>query len=78
MLQKLIRGGCTNLSEWFEKIADKFCEERVVEERVDVESIEKRFYNDVIPLMYLSLYDGHELQKKYCFICGMIRKVHVL
>ena len=28
LLQKLIRGGRTNLSEWFEKIADDFCEEQ--------------------------------------------------
>ena len=45
-LQKLKRGGRTNLSEWFEKIAGDFCEERIMKERVSVESIEKRFYND--------------------------------
>ena len=44
LLKKLIRGGRTNLSEWFEKIADEFYQEQVVEERVSVESIEKRFY----------------------------------
>ena len=48
LLQKLIRGSRTNLSKWFEKIADTFCEECIVEERVSVESIEKRFYNDFI------------------------------
>ena len=35
-----------NLLEWFEKIADEFYEDSAVEERVSVESIEKRFYND--------------------------------
>ena len=44
LLQKLSRGGRTNLSEWFEKIADEFCQEQAIEERVSVESIEKIFY----------------------------------
>ena len=35
------------MSEWFEKITDEFCEEQVMEERVLVESIEKRFYTDL-------------------------------
>ena len=39
LLQKLIRGGLTNLLKWFEKTADEFCEERIVEERVFVERI---------------------------------------
>ena len=55
MLQKLIRGGRTNLSEWFEKIADKFCEDRAMEERVFVESIEARFYNDFTEKFFCSL-----------------------
>ena len=46
LLQKLIQGGQTNLSEWFEKITNEFCEEQVVEERFLVESIEKRFYTN--------------------------------
>ena len=33
LLEKLIRGGRTNLSEWFKKIADNFCEEQAVEDR---------------------------------------------
>ena len=36
------------MSEWFENITDEFCEEKTVEERVSVESIEKRFYTDLI------------------------------
>ena len=55
LLQKLIRGGRTNLSEWFEKIADKFCQEQAVEERVSVESIEKRFYTDFTEQFIFSL-----------------------
>ena len=39
LLDKLIQGGRTNLLEWFEKIADEFCEEQVVEERNSVETI---------------------------------------
>ena len=54
-LQKLIRGGCTNLSEWIEKIAYEFCEEHVVEDRVSVESIDKRFYNDFTRYFIFSL-----------------------
>ena len=46
LLQKLTRGGRTNFLEWFEIIADEFFEERVVEERVFVERIQERFYND--------------------------------
>ena len=47
LLEKLIRGGQTNLLEWFEKITDEFCEEQAMEERVSVKSIEKRFYTDL-------------------------------
>ena len=39
LLEKLIRGGRTNLSEWFEKITDEFCEEQAVEERNSMENI---------------------------------------
>ena len=41
MLEKLIRGGQTNLSEWFEKITYEFCEEKAIEERTLVETIQK-------------------------------------
>ena len=46
LLKKLIQGGRTNLLKWFEKIANEFCQEQPVQERVSVESIEKRFYTD--------------------------------
>ena len=36
LLEKQIRGGRTNLSEWFEKIADDFCEEQAVKDRTSV------------------------------------------
>ena len=55
MLQKLIRGGQPNLSEWFEKIIDEFCQEQVVEERVSVENIKKRFYIDFTKELVFSL-----------------------
>ena len=44
LLEKLIRGGRTNLSEWFEKITDDFCEEQAIEERTSVETIQKKLY----------------------------------
>ena len=47
LLEKLIRGGWTNLSEWFEKITDEFYEEQAIEERTSVETIQKRFYTDL-------------------------------
>ena len=50
MLEKLIRGGRTNLSEWFEKITDKFWEEQVVEERTSIESVQKSFYTDLMTI----------------------------
>ena len=55
LLEKLIWGGRTNLSEWFEKIKDEFYEEQAMEERVSVESIEKRFYTDLIEQFIFSL-----------------------
>ena len=39
LLEKLIRGGRTNLSEWFEKVTDEFYEEQAIEERTSVETI---------------------------------------
>ena len=44
LLEKLIRGGRTNLSEWFKKIANEFYEEQAVEERTSVETIKNKFY----------------------------------
>ena len=55
LLKKLTRGGRTNLLEWFEKIADEFCQEQAVEERVLVESIEKRLYTDFTEQFLCSL-----------------------
>ena len=39
LLNKWIQWGSTNLSEWFEKITDKFYEEQAIEERTSVETI---------------------------------------
>ena len=55
LLEKLTRGGRTNLSEWFEKIIDEFYEEQAMEERVSIESIEKRFYTDLTEHFLCSL-----------------------
>ena len=44
LLEKLIGWGRTNLSEWFEKITDEFCEEQAIGERTLVETVQKRFY----------------------------------
>ena len=33
LLEKLIQGGQTNLSDWFENIIDEFCEKQAMEER---------------------------------------------
>ena len=43
------------MSEWFEKIADEFCEEQVVEERTSVETIKKKFYTDLTEQFLCSL-----------------------
>ena len=51
----MIRGGRTNLSEWFEKITDEFCQEHAIEERVSIETIEKRFYTDFTEQFLYSL-----------------------
>ena len=55
LLEKLIRGGRTNLSEWFEKITYEFCEEKAIEERTLVETVQKRFYTDLTKQFMCSL-----------------------
>ena len=35
------------MSEWFEKIANDFCEEKVVEDKTSVETIKEKFYTDL-------------------------------
>ena len=55
LINKMIRGGRTNLSELFEKIADELCLEQAVEERVSIESIEKRFYTNFTEKFICSL-----------------------
>ena len=55
LLEKLIRGGRTNLSEWFEKIADDFCEEQAVKDRTSVETVKEKFYTDFTEQFLCSL-----------------------
>ena len=47
LLEKMIRGGRTNLSKWFEKITNDFCEEQAVEDRNLVETVKEKFYTDL-------------------------------
>ena len=43
------------MSEWFEKIADKFCEEQAVEDRTSVEIVKNKFYIDLTEKFLCSL-----------------------
>ena len=55
LLEKLIRGGRTNVLEWFEKIADDFCEEQAVEDRISVETVKDKSYKDLTEQFLCSL-----------------------
>ena len=55
LLEKLIRRGRTNLSEWFEKITNDFCEEKAVEDRTSVETVKEKFYTDFTKFFLCSL-----------------------
>ena len=55
LLEKLIRGGRKNLSEWFENIIDDFYEEQAIEERISVEVVQKKFYTDLTEKLLCSL-----------------------
>ena len=55
LLQKLIRGGRANLSEWFKKIADDFCEEQAVEDRTSVETVRQKFFTEFTDQFLCSL-----------------------
>ena len=55
LLDKLSRGGRTNLSEWFEKIPDEFCEEKAVEDQTSVETVKAKFYTDFTEQFLCSL-----------------------
>ena len=55
MLEKLVRRGRINLLEWFEKIADDFCEEQVVKDRTLVETVKEKFYTDLVEQFLCSL-----------------------
>ena len=55
ILEKLIRGGRTNLSEWFENITDDFCEEQAIEEITSIETIQNKFYTNLTEQFLCSL-----------------------
>ena len=55
LLEKLIRGGRTNLSKWFKKITDDFCEEQAEEDRTSMETIKEKFYTNLIEQCFCSL-----------------------
>ena len=55
LLEKLIYGCRTNLLEWFEKIANNFCEEQVVEYITLVETVKEKFYTDLTEQFLCSL-----------------------
>ena len=55
LLEKLIRGGQTNLSEWFEKIVDDFYEEQAFEDRTSVETVKEKFYTNFTEQFLCSL-----------------------
>lgn len=40
-------GGQTNLSEWFQKTVDEFCEEKVIEECTSFDDIKYRFHENL-------------------------------
>ena len=54
-LEKLIRGGRTNLSEWFEKIGDNFCEEKAIKDKTSVETAKEKFYTEFTEQFLCSL-----------------------
>ena len=55
LLEKLIRGGRKNLSEWFENITYEFCEEKDIEKITSIETIQKKFYTDLTEQFLCSL-----------------------
>ena len=55
LLEKLIQGGRTNLSEWCENIADDFCEEKALEDWTSVETVKAKFYTDFTDQLLCSL-----------------------
>ena len=55
LLEKLVRGGRTNLSKWFENITNEFFKEQAIEERTSVETIHKKLYTDLTEQFLCSL-----------------------
>ena len=55
LLEKMIRGGRKNLSKWFEKIVDDFCEEQAVEDKTSVETVKEKLYTGLTKQFMCSL-----------------------
>ena len=47
LMKNLINDSRTNLSQWFEKIVDKFCEEQAIEECTSFDEIKSIFHDDL-------------------------------
>ena len=47
LLNKLINGGWTNLTEWVETICKELCEHGVTETYSSIQNIERQFYSDL-------------------------------
>ena len=47
LLNKLINGGRTNLSEWVETMCQEFCEDEVTETSSSLQIIQSQFFSDL-------------------------------
>ena len=47
LMHKLSNNGQINLSKWFEKIVDDFCEEKEIEEHTSFNHVKYRFHDDL-------------------------------
>ena len=80
LLDKLIQGGRTNLSKWFKKITDEFCEEQAVEDKTLVETVKnictnltEQFLCSLLTLLFKFLIKkgvGH-IVKPHPSLCGL-------
>lgn len=46
LMKKLSNDGRTNLSKWFTKIIDEFCEDKAIKEKTSFNEIKSRFHDD--------------------------------
>ena len=47
LLNKLINGGRTNLTEWVESICKEFCEDEATETYSSIQNIKRQFFSDL-------------------------------